>query len=85
LRAAVYHPVLKGLLIFEGISLGSGQRGVPTIWLFRPDIDKRPVRLPMSSQVSDLAKVWACTVDTQHNEILLLAGDGIFRNTVEPS
>ena len=85
MRATVYHPVLKGQLIFEGISLGSGQRGVPSIWLFRPDIDKRPVRLPMSGQVSDLAKLWACTVDPQHNEILLLAGDGIFRISVEPS
>ena len=84
LRAAVYHPVLKGLLIFEGIPLGNTQRGVSSVWLFRPDIDQLPVKLRMSGQISDLAMVSACALDPLNNEVLLRAEDGIFRVIAEP-
>ena len=83
LRAMVYHPLLKGLVIFNGIRLGSDQPGEPSALLLRPGLDRVPVELPVTGQPSRLAIISAWTLDPRNNEIIMLAEDGIFRLSVE--
>ncbi len=82
LRAAVYHPRLKGLVLFEGMRLEDAQPGPAKALLFRPGADKRPLELPSEGERSTLPRAWAWTMDPQSEDILLFANDGIFRLSV---
>jgi hypothetical protein len=84
LRAAVYHQVLQGLVIFQGMLPEDPKPKPAVVSLFRPGTDRSPVKLPVHGDVSSLpgsGTWWA--LDPQNNEILLLAADGIFRVSVE--
>ena len=82
LRAAVFHPLLRGLVIFQGIRLLDAKVGAPKVLLFRPDVDRLPIELPMRGQPSRIANAWSWTLDPQNEDVLLFADDGIFRIAV---
>jgi hypothetical protein len=52
-------------------------------WLLRPNRDRLPVRLPSDGEPSRLAVAWAWELDPRNDELLMFAGDGIFRISVE--
>lgn len=84
LKAAVYSRRLQGLVIFEGMQLGSDESSLPSAWLLRANRDRLPRKLAMAGQLSRLARLWAWTLDPQKDELLLFADDGIFRVAFEP-
>lgn len=79
LRAAAYFPAVAGLVIFEGLHPGMEEPSPARTWLFRPDVDRWPVRLPAEGEPSRLASAWSWTLDPRTEELLLLADDGIYR------
>jgi hypothetical protein len=81
LRAAVYHPRLKGLVLFEGMQPQDLQPGPAKTLLFRPGADRRPLELASEGERSTLPQAWAWTLEPETDDILLFASDGIFRVT----
>jgi hypothetical protein len=82
LRAAVYHPRLNGLVLFEGMEPEDVQPGPARAFLFRPGEDKRPMDLAAEGDISILATACAWTMEPHTDDILFFASDGIFRVTV---
>ena len=85
LRAAAYFPGLEGLLIFEGLDAGSRKPSPTRTSLLRPGIDKAPILLPQTGDISRLATAWAHTIDPANDELVMFADDGIFRIAVLPA
>ncbi len=85
LRAAAFFPRLRGLVIFEGMKVGDNQPYFARAWLFRPNRDRLPVRLPSEGEPSRLTKAWSWALDPRNDELLMFADDGIFRVSVEPA
>jgi hypothetical protein len=85
LRAAVYHPRLKGLVLFEGMQPEDAQPGPAKAFWFRPGEDKLPLEMAPEGDSSILASAWACTMEPQTDDVLLFASDGIFRVTARAS
>jgi hypothetical protein len=83
LQAAAFFPRLKGLVVFEGMKMGTDQPGLARAWLLRPNRDRLPVRLPIAGEPSRLAVAWAWALDPRNDELVMFADDGIFRISVE--
>jgi hypothetical protein len=63
--------------------MGIEQPGLARAWLLRPNRDRLPVRLPADGEPSRLAVIWAWALGPRNDELLIFAGDGIFRISVE--
>jgi hypothetical protein len=81
----VYHPRLKGLVLFEGMQPEDAQPGPAKAFWFRPGEDKLPLEMAPEGDSSILASAWACTMEPQTDDVLLFASDGIFRVTARAS
>jgi hypothetical protein len=81
LKAAVYLPNIKGLLLFHGMALGD-QPGGAVVKLLRPGVDQKPLDLPMKGPGSRMSRIWVAVADPKSEEVLLLAEDGVFRLSV---
>jgi serine/threonine protein kinase len=81
LRAAIYHPIVRGLLLFEGLE-PSDKQTQPRTLLFRPGVDTRPLELVSQGSQSALRQIGGCVLDPRNQEVILLSSDGIFRVAV---
>ena len=83
LRIAVYHPVLKALLVILGTARADDKPGPARTYCLRPGVDQQPCALPSEGDVSILGGVSAWTIDAPTGDLLRFASDGIFRVTIE--
>ena len=65
------------------IAEGGWQMGFARAWLLGPNRDPLRMLLPSDGEPSRLAVAWAWALDPHNEELLMFAGDGIFRISVE--